>query len=149
MNLSAMLVDLIVISLFFIIGAILRTKVDIFQRFIIPASVIGGIIGLVMGKNVLDLVPISDFYPQLANVGIDVVFAGVALGTTPNPLVPQTTGGLDVTKRGTVVADEEVGKTSKPGVWAGGDVVTGAATVISAMGAGKRAAASIDEALKG
>ncbi len=80
MNLSAMLVDLIVISLFFIIGAILRTKVNIFQRFIIPASVIGGIIGLVMGKNVLGLVPISDFYPQLANVGIDVVFAGLFIG---------------------------------------------------------------------
>jgi glutamate synthase (NADPH/NADH) small chain len=56
---------------------------------------------------------------------------------------------LDVTRRGTVVADEEQGKTSKPSVWAGGDVVTGAATVISAMGAGKRAAASIDEALRG
>jgi len=79
---------------------------------------------------------------------IDVDVAVVALGTTPNPLVPQTTTGLDVTRRGTVVADEEVGKTSKPCVWAGGDVVTGAATVISAMGAGKRAAASIDEALK-
>jgi glutamate synthase (NADPH/NADH) small chain len=80
---------------------------------------------------------------------IDVDVAVVALGTTPNPLVPQTTTGLDVTRRGTVVADEEQGKTSKPSVWAGGDVVTGAATVISAMGAGKRAAASIDEALRG
>lgn len=79
---------------------------------------------------------------------IDVDVAVVALGTTPNPLVPQTTAGLDVARRGTVVADEEAGKTSKPGVWAGGDVVTGAATVISAMGAGKRAAASIDEALR-
>jgi glutamate synthase (NADPH/NADH) small chain len=77
---------------------------------------------------------------------IDVVV--VALGTTPNPLVPTTTKGLEVTKRGTVVADEETGKTSKPGVWAGGDVVTGAATVISAMGAGKRAVASIDETLR-
>ena len=80
---------------------------------------------------------------------LDVDVAVVALGTTPNPLVPKTTIGLDVTKTGTVVADEKVGKTSKPWVWAGGDVVTGAATVISAMGAGKRAAASIDEALKG
>jgi glutamate synthase (NADPH/NADH) small chain len=79
---------------------------------------------------------------------IDVDVAVVALGTTPNPLVPQTTEGLDVTRRGTVVADEDVGKTSKLWVWAGGDVVTGAATVISAMGAGKRAAASIDEALR-
>jgi glutamate synthase (NADPH/NADH) small chain len=78
---------------------------------------------------------------------LDVETVVVALGTTPNPLVPTTTKGLDVTKRGTVVAEEETGKTSKPGVWAGGDVVTGAATVISAMGAGKRAAASIDEYL--
>jgi glutamate synthase (NADPH/NADH) small chain len=80
---------------------------------------------------------------------IDVDVVVVALGTTPNPLVPTTTKGLEVTKKGTVVADEEAGKTSKPGVWAGGDVVTGAATVISAMGAGKRAAASIDETLRG
>ena len=79
---------------------------------------------------------------------LDVETVVVALGTTPNPLVPTTTKGLDVTKRGTVVADEEDGKTTKPGVWAGGDVVTGAATVISAMGAGKRAAASIDEYLR-
>ncbi len=73
----------------------------------------------------------------------------VALGTTPNPLVPTTTKGLETTKRGTVVADEETGKTTKPGVWAGGDVVTGAATVISAMGAAKTAAASIDAYLSG
>ena len=79
---------------------------------------------------------------------LDVETVVVALGTTPNPLVPTTTKGLDVTKRGTVVADEETGKTSKPGVWAGGDIVTGAATVISAMGAGKRAAASMDEYLR-
>ena len=79
---------------------------------------------------------------------LDVETVVVALGTTPNPLVPTTTKGLDVTKRGTVVADEDDGKPTKPGVWAGGDVVTGAATVISAMGAGKRAAASIDEYLR-
>ena len=79
---------------------------------------------------------------------IDVDVAVVALGTTPNPLVPTTTAGLEVTRRGTVVADEETGQTKKPLVWAGGDVVTGAATVISAMGAGKKAAASIDEALR-
>ncbi|MBE0416102.1 MAG: FAD-dependent oxidoreductase, partial [Dehalococcoidia bacterium] len=79
---------------------------------------------------------------------IEVDTVVVALGTTPNPLVPTTTKGLEVTRRGTVVADEETGKTTKPGVWAGGDVVTGAATVISAMGAGKRAAASIDSYLK-
>jgi glutamate synthase (NADPH/NADH) small chain len=75
---------------------------------------------------------------------IEADVAIVALGTTPNPLIPSTTKGLETRNNGTVVADEETGKTVKEGVWAGGDVVTGAATVISAMGAGKRAAASID-----
>jgi glutamate synthase (NADPH/NADH) small chain len=73
----------------------------------------------------------------------------VALGTTPNPLVASTTDGLKTTGRGTVVASEETGKSEKDKVWAGGDIVTGAATVISAMGAGKRAAHSIDEYLQG
>ncbi|MCL4459274.1 MAG: NADPH-dependent glutamate synthase [Chloroflexi bacterium] len=68
----------------------------------------------------------------------------VAIGTSPNPLVPRTTKGLEITKHGTIVADPITGKTSKPGIWAGGDVVTGAATVIAAMGAGKQAAASIN-----
>lgn len=72
----------------------------------------------------------------------------VALGTTPHPLVPSTTEGLDTTSQGTVVADKSTGQTTKPKVWAGGDVTTGAATVISAMGAGKAAAASIDEYLR-
>jgi glutamate synthase (NADPH/NADH) small chain len=80
---------------------------------------------------------------------IDIDIAVVALGTTPNPLVPSTTTGLETTRHGTVVADESTGKTMKDKVWAGGDVVTGAATVISAMGAGKRAASSIDAYLKG
>jgi len=80
---------------------------------------------------------------------IDVDVVVVALGTTPNPLIVQTTHGLETTKRGTVVADENTGKTMKAKVWAGGDIVTGAATVISAMGAGKRAAADIDAYLRG
>jgi len=80
-------------------------------------------------------------------IDVDVVI--VALGTRPNPLIAQTTEGLETTRWGTVVADEETGKTVKPQVWAGGDIVTGAATVISAMGAGKRAAADIDEYLRG
>ncbi len=67
----------------------------------------------------------------------------VALGTTPNPLIASTTEGLKTTNHGTVVADEKTGKTVKDRVWAGGDIVTGAATVISAMGAGKRAAADM------
>jgi glutamate synthase (NADPH/NADH) small chain len=71
----------------------------------------------------------------------------MALGTRPNPIVFTESGGLDRTRWGTVEADEETGKTTKGSVWAGGDIVTGAATVISAMGAGKRAAAAIDEYL--
>ena len=67
----------------------------------------------------------------------------VALGTTPNPLVPATTEGLETTAKGIVVADKDTGLTTRPAVWAGGDLTTGSATVISAMGAGKRAAASI------
>jgi glutamate synthase (NADPH/NADH) small chain len=66
-----------------------------------------------------------------------------ALGTSPNPIVFTDAQGLERTKHGTVVADQETGRTKLPGVWAGGDVVTGAATVISAMGAGKRAAADM------
>jgi glutamate synthase (NADPH/NADH) small chain len=80
---------------------------------------------------------------------IDVDEVIVALGTTPNPLIASTTPGLETTKRGTVVADEATGKTKKDRVWAGGDIVTGAATVISAMGAGKLAAADIDKFLRG
>lgn len=72
-----------------------------------------------------------------------------ALGTSPNPLVFNNARGLERTRHGTVVADPETGRTTKPGVWAGGDVVTGAATVISAMGAGKRAAADIHRFLTG
>jgi glutamate synthase (NADPH/NADH) small chain len=71
--------------------------------------------------------------------------AVVALGTTPNPLIAATTEGLKTTGHGTVVADESTGRTVKDMVWAGGDIVTGSATVISAMGAGKRAAADIDK----
>jgi glutamate synthase (NADPH/NADH) small chain len=80
---------------------------------------------------------------------IDVDEVIVALGTRPNPLISSTTPGLETTRHGTVVADEETGKTVKDRVWAGGDIVTGSATVISAMGAGKRAAKSIDEFLRG
>jgi len=72
----------------------------------------------------------------------------VAIGNSPNPLIPQTTPGLEVSKRDTIVADPETGRTSKHGVFAGGDIVTGAATVILAMGAGRTAANSIDEYLK-
>jgi len=70
-----------------------------------------------------------------------------AIGNSPNPLIPMTTPGLLVGKKGNVVADEETGQTSRERIWAGGDVVTGAATVISAMGAARKAARSIHETL--
>ena len=71
----------------------------------------------------------------------------MALGTSPNPLISSTTKGLEINKRACIVADEEFGRTSKEGVFAGGDAVTGAATVILAMGAGKAAAKGIHEYL--
>ena len=79
---------------------------------------------------------------------IDVDMVIMAIGQGPNPLLTTTTPGLELTKWGNIVADEETGKTSKKGVFAGGDIVTGAATVILAMGAGKKAAAAIDQYLK-
>ncbi len=72
----------------------------------------------------------------------------MSLGTSPNPLISSTTYGLDVNKRKCIVADEEFGRTSKEGVYAGGDAVTGAATVILAMGAGKAGARGIDEYIR-
>ncbi len=69
----------------------------------------------------------------------------IAIGQTPNPIIQRTTEGLETTRYGTIVAKDESGETTKEGVYAGGDVVSGAATVISAMGAGKRAARSIDK----
>ena len=80
---------------------------------------------------------------------IDVDTIIMSLGTSPNPLISMTTKGLDTNKRKCIVAEETTGKTTREGVYAGGDAVTGAATVILAMGAGKEAAKAIDEYLKG
>jgi glutamate synthase (NADPH/NADH) small chain len=71
----------------------------------------------------------------------------MALGTSPNPLIKSTTAGLETTRYGGIVADEN-GATTRPGIFAGGDAVTGAATVILAMGAGRKAAQAIDEYIK-
>lgn len=79
---------------------------------------------------------------------IDVDTVIMSLGTSPNPLISSTTEGLEVNKWKCIVADEEFGKTTKEGVYAGGDAVTGAATVILAMGAGKAGAKGIDEYIK-
>ena len=80
---------------------------------------------------------------------MDVDAVIMSLGTSPNPLISSTTKGLDTNKWKCIVADEANGQTTKTGVYAGGDAVTGAATVILAMGAGKAAAKGIDEYLKG
>mgnify|MGYP000106700123 CR=1 FL=1 len=78
---------------------------------------------------------------------IDVDCVIMALGTSPNPLIKSTTKGLEVNRKGGIIVEEATGKTSRDAVYAGGDAVTGAATVISAMGAGKTAAKAIDEYL--
>ncbi len=82
-----------------------------------------------------------------SNYIIDVDTVVIAIGQSPNPLIRQTTPGLDVQRWGGIIVEEDTMKTSKEGVYAGGDTVTGAATVILAMGAGKKAAKAIDEYL--
>ena len=84
-------------------------------------------------------IPGSEF-----ELAVDTVV--MAIGTSPNPLIKNTTEGLEVNRRGGIVVTED-GLTSRQNVYAGGDAVTGAATVISAMGAGKTAARAIDQAL--
>ncbi|MGI6623727.1 MAG: NADPH-dependent glutamate synthase [Clostridiaceae bacterium] len=79
---------------------------------------------------------------------IDVDTVIIAIGTSPNPLIRSTTPDLTTNKWGCIIADEQTGRTSKAGVFAGGDAVTGSATVILAMGAGKKAAKAIDEYIK-
>lgn len=92
------------------------------------------------GRRKPVVVPDSEFI-------LDVDTVIMSLGTSPNPLIASTTEGLEINKWGCIVADEETGRTSKDGVFAGGDAVTGAATVILAMGAGKKAAKAIDDYL--
>lgn len=83
------------------------------------------------------------------NFSIDASCVIMAIGTSPNPLIKSTTKGLVIRQNGGIDADDATGRTSREGVYAGGDAVTGAATVILAMGAGKNAAAAIDEYIKG
>ena len=84
-------------------------------------------------------VPVPDSFFEIETDSVIM-----SIGTSPNPLIKSTTDGLDTQKWGGIIADEN-GLTSKEGVYAGGDAVTGAATVILAMGAGKTAAAAMDE----
>ena len=94
------------------------------------------------GRRRPQVIPNSEFV-------MDVDMVIMSLGTSPNPLISSTTPGLDTNNHGCLIANEETGKTTHDLVWAGGDAVTGAATVILAMGAGKKAAVAIDEALSG
>ncbi len=88
-------------------------------------------------------VPVPDAYEELA---VEIVVESI--GNGPNPLIPKTTKGLTVSKHGTLVVDEKTMMTSRKGVFAGGDIVAGASTVILAMGHGRTAAASIDKYIK-
>ena len=80
---------------------------------------------------------------QCSEFVMDIDIAVIAIGNGSNPLIQQTTQDIDYSKRGTIIVDNETMKTSKKGVFAGGDIVTGGATVILAMGAGRKAAAAI------
>jgi glutamate synthase (NADPH/NADH) small chain len=88
-------------------------------------------------------VPVKD-----SNFALETDMAVIAVGANANPLITSTTPGLKTNKWGYIIADPETGKTLKPRVWAGGDIVTGAATVILAMGAGRLAATSIHKFLQ-
>lgn len=122
-----------------------------------PAAILGDEKGYVTGMEVIKQelgepdasgrrrpIPIKD-----SNYVIDVETVVIAIGQSPNPLIRQTTPGLDTECWGGIIVDEATMESSKEGVYAGGDTVTGAATVILAMGAGKKAAAAIDAKLSG
>ena len=84
-----------------------------------------------------------------SNYTLDVDTVIMSIGTSPNPLIRSTTQGLEANNRGCLIVEEDSMATTKEGVYAGGDAVTGAATVILAMGAGKKAAVAIDKYIKG
>lgn len=93
------------------------------------------------GRRKPVVIPDSEFV-------LDVDMVIMSIGTSPNPLISSTTPGLEINKKNCIVADEESGQTSRQGVFAGGDAVSGAATVILAMGAGKKAAKAIDKYIR-
>jgi len=125
----------------------------IFRLLTAPVRIIGDDKGQVTGMECVEMElgepdssgrrrPITK---EGSNYILDVDTAIIAIGTSPNPLIKSTTPGLETNKWGCIVANETTGLTSREGVFAGGDAVTGAATVILAMGAGKNAAVAIDE----
>ena len=128
----------------------------IFKTLCNPVAVLGDEHGLVTGLRCVEMTlgepddsgrrrPVVK---EGSEFELDVDTAVIAIGTSPNPLLSQTTPGLDVNRWGCIVTTGDDGATSRQGVYAGGDAVTGAATVILAMGAGKSAAAAIDQYIK-
>ena len=80
MDMVVILMDFCICGVFLVIGVAVRAKVRFFQRYVIPAAVIGGLIGLILGRNVLDWIPTSEYFPQYANILIDILFAGLFIG---------------------------------------------------------------------
>ena len=128
----------------------------IFRTLTNPIEILGDDTGMVKGVRCVEMElgepdasgrcrPVEKPDSELI---IDADTVIMAIGTSPNPLIRTTTPGLETNQRGCIVTDGDSGMTSREGVYAGGDAVTGAATVILAMGAGKAAAKAIDEYIK-
>ncbi|UEC43891.1 MAG: hypothetical protein METHAR1v1_1790008 [Methanothrix sp.] len=132
-----------------------REEGVIFDFLTNPTRILGNDRGTVAGMEVVDMVlgepDESGRRRPVVEAGsehiMDVETVIIAVGTIPNPLVPKNTPDLETTRWGTLVVDD-AGRTTREGVWAGGDITTGGATVISAMGAGKKAAEDIDRWLR-
>lgn len=128
----------------------------IFKLLTNPVAILGDEAGLVKGLECVEMYlgdpdesgRRSPKTKTGSNFVLDVETVIIAIGQTPNPLIPSTTDGLEINRKGCIVVKNDDGLTSLDGVYAGGDAVTGAATVILAMGAGKKAAQAIDEYLK-
>lgn len=129
----------------------------VFKTLTNPTEILGDENGNVIGMNCTEMElgepdesgRRSPVVKDNSDFKLDVDTVIMAIGTSPNPLISSTTEGLETNKRGCIVTKSESGETSRNGVFAGGDTVTGAATVILAMGAGKSAAKAIDEYIKG
>ena len=128
----------------------------IFKTLTNPVEVLGDADGMVCGMKCVEMTlgepDVSGRRRPIVKEGsefeLDVDTMIMAIGTSPNPLIRSTTPGLETNKHGCIITEEETGLTSRAGVYAGGDAVTGAATVILAMGAGKQAAKAIDEYIR-
>lgn len=128
----------------------------VFKTLVNPVEILGDADGMVRGMKCVEM-ELGE--PDASGRRRPVVKEGsefeletdtviMSIGTSPNPLIRSTTPGLDTNRHGCIITEDETGLTSREGVYAGGDAVTGAATVILAMGAGKHAAKSIDEYIK-